>query len=88
MRVRVSMRINAETGEVELFQVDDLGASREGEAHDAVHDEIAHRIGRVLDPRPLVEEDLSGVGGPAVEPWAPQEDEGGTGRATETQENG
>jgi hypothetical protein len=82
------MRINAETGEVELFQVDDVGAARVGEDHDAVHDEIAHRVGRVLDPRPLVEEDLSAAGGPAVEVWAPQEDEGGTGRSVETQENG
>ncbi|WP_309111544.1 hypothetical protein [Saccharothrix sp.] len=87
MRVRVSLRINAETGEVELFQVDDLGAAREGEAHDAVHDEIAHRVGRVLDPRPLVEEDLA-TRRPAVEAWAPQDDDGERGRTAETQENG
>lgn len=87
MRVRVSLRINAETGEVELFQVDDLGAAREGEEHDAVHDEIAHRVGRVLDPRPLVEEELS-AGRPAVEAWAPQEDDDERGRSAETQENG
>ncbi|AOR30600.1 hypothetical protein BFF78_05670 [Streptomyces fodineus] len=56
MRVRVDFRYNAETGEVELFQVDDIGRSTRIEDHDATHDEIAHAIGRVLDRRPGVAE--------------------------------
>lgn len=56
MRVRVEFRYNAETGEVELFRVDDIGGTTRIQDHDATHDEIAHAIGRVLDRRPGVEE--------------------------------
>ncbi|MGB9995508.1 hypothetical protein ACPMJQ_13085 [Streptomyces pseudogriseolus] len=56
MRVRVEFRYNAETGEVELLQVDDIGGATRFQDHDATHDEIAHAIGRVLDRRPGVEE--------------------------------
>ncbi|GGQ21944.1 hypothetical protein GCM10010266_51310 [Streptomyces griseomycini] len=56
MRVRVEFRYNAETGEVELFRVDDIGGTTRIQDHDATHDGIAHAIGRVLDRRPGVEE--------------------------------
>ncbi|MEU2715318.1 hypothetical protein [Streptomyces sp. NPDC007205] len=56
MRVRVDFRFNAETGEVELFQVDDIGRTARIEDHDAAHEEIAHAIGRVLDRSPVPEE--------------------------------
>ncbi|GHE08712.1 hypothetical protein [Streptomyces alanosinicus] len=56
MRVRVEFRYNAETGEVELFQVDDIGRTTRIEDHDATHDEIAYAIGQVLDRRPGVAE--------------------------------
>jgi FtsH ternary system domain X3 len=56
MRVRVEFRYNAETGEVELFQVDDIGRTTRIEDHDATHDDIAYAIGRVLDRRPGVAE--------------------------------
>ncbi|MGW3206431.1 hypothetical protein [Streptomyces sp. NPDC001135] len=56
MRVRVDFRYNAETGEVELFQVDDIGRTTRIEDHDATHEEIAYAIGRVLDRRPVAEE--------------------------------
>ncbi|MEV5880083.1 hypothetical protein AB0L75_38930 [Streptomyces sp. NPDC052101] len=56
MRVRVEFRYNAETGEVELFQVDDIGRTTRIEDHDATHDEIAYALGRVLDRRPGVAE--------------------------------
>ncbi|MBX7548349.1 hypothetical protein [Streptomyces sp. NPDC004232] len=72
MRVRVEFRYNAETGEVELFRVDDIGrATRVGD-HDATHDEIAHGIGRVLDRRPGVEEVVPGRE-PVPEPPRPHE---------------
>ncbi|MER6025703.1 hypothetical protein [Streptomyces sp. NPDC001851] len=56
MRVRVDFRFNAETGEVELFQVDDIGRATRTEDHDATHEDIAHAIGRVLDRSPVPEE--------------------------------
>lgn len=56
MRVRVEFRYNAETGEVELFQVDDIGRTTRVQDHDAVHEQIAFDLGRVLDRGPRVEE--------------------------------
>ncbi|MER6183266.1 hypothetical protein [Streptomyces sp. NPDC001652] len=55
MRVRVRFRFNTETGEVELFQVDDIG-SGSGPEHDAEHDRISAELGQVLARRPDVEE--------------------------------
>ncbi|MEU6242449.1 hypothetical protein [Streptomyces sp. NPDC047024] len=56
MRVRVRFRFNAETGEVELFRVDDLGGSSVGADHDAEHDRISAELGAVAARRPEVEE--------------------------------
>ncbi|MFJ9894361.1 hypothetical protein ACIQPR_13700 [Streptomyces sp. NPDC091280] len=56
MRVKVEFRYNSETGEVELFQVDDLGRTTRVRDHDAAHDEIAFALGQVLERRPGVEE--------------------------------
>lgn len=55
MRVRVRFRFNTDTGEVELFQVDDIGAGS-GPEHDAEHDRISAELGQVLARRPDVEE--------------------------------
>lgn len=55
MRVRVRFRFNTESGEVELFQVDDVG-SGSGPAHDAEHDRISAELGGLLARRPDVEE--------------------------------
>jgi hypothetical protein len=55
MRVRVRFRFNTESGEVELFQVDDVGAGS-GPAHDAEHDRISAELGGLLARRPDVEE--------------------------------
>lgn len=55
MRVRVRFRFNTDTGEVELFQVDDIGAGS-GPEHDAEHDRISAELGQVLARRPEVEE--------------------------------
>lgn len=68
MRVQVTFRLNVETGEVEVFQVDDLGGTVTAPDHDAVHDDIAHRIGRTLDPRPDVEEVLPAAPGVPLPP--------------------
>jgi hypothetical protein len=56
MRVRVSFRYNAATGEVEVFQVDD---AREGPPlpdHDARHDTVTRDVARVVTPHPIVSE--------------------------------
>ncbi|MET9732492.1 hypothetical protein ABZZ79_18145 [Streptomyces sp. NPDC006458] len=55
MRVRVRFRFNTESGEVELFQVDDVGGGF-GPAHDAEHDRISAELGGLLARRPDVEE--------------------------------
>ncbi|MBE8470841.1 hypothetical protein [Streptomyces justiciae] len=55
MRVRVRFRFNTDTGEVELFQVDDIGTGS-GPDHDAEHDRISAELGQVLARRPDVEE--------------------------------
>jgi hypothetical protein len=66
VRVRVEFRFNAETGEVELFQVDDMGREVPEADHDARHEEIAHRLGRLLDRRPGIDEMVNGAGTPPV----------------------
>lgn len=55
MRVRVEFRYNAETGDVELFQVEDVGSSSRVQDHES-HDEIASAIGRVPDRSPDADE--------------------------------
>lgn len=56
MRVQVTFRINTETGEVEFFQVDDMGRTRQLQDHDADHEDIALAIAQILDPRADVSE--------------------------------
>lgn len=66
MRVRVRFRFNTVSGEVELFQIDDISAEEadgtegtarsRGPAHDAEHDRISAEIGAVAARRPGVEE--------------------------------
>ncbi|MEB8343010.1 hypothetical protein [Streptomyces endophyticus] len=73
MRVRVEFRYNAETGEVELLQIDDIGRTTRLQDHDAAHDDIAHAIGRVLDRRPDVHEVAAdGRTGPVATPAGPE----------------
>jgi hypothetical protein len=50
MRVRVTFQINTQTGEVEVFQVDDVGAGGRSPSHDDDHEEIAQRLGDLIDP--------------------------------------
>lgn len=59
MRVQVTFRVNTETGEVEFFQVDDMGQTRQITDHDAIHEDIALAIAQVIDPRADVSEVLS-----------------------------
>ncbi|MFF7449498.1 MULTISPECIES: hypothetical protein [unclassified Streptomyces] len=55
MRVRVRFRFNTDTGEVELFQVDDIGDGS-GPEHEAEHDRVSAELGRLLARRPDIEE--------------------------------
>jgi hypothetical protein len=64
MRVRVKFRVNADTGEVEEFLINDISTEAEP-AHDAVHDRIAHEVGQVVERRPSPEQVIDGVDGDA-----------------------
>lgn len=55
MRVRVNFRVNTDTGDVEEFLIEDISTEREPE-HDAVHDRIAHEVGKVVERRPAPHE--------------------------------
>jgi len=63
MRVRVNFRVNAETGEVEVFLIEDISTEEEPE-RDAVHDQIAQEVGQIVVRRPAPREVVGGVGSP------------------------
>lgn len=65
MRVRVNFRVNVETGEVEEFLVEDISIEAEPEHHDAVHDRIAHEVGKVVERRPAPQQVIGGPAGDA-----------------------
>lgn len=62
MRVRVSFRVDTTTGEVQEFLVEDVGTEPEPE-HEAVHDQIAYEVGKVVERRPAPQQV---VGGPVA----------------------
>jgi hypothetical protein len=67
MRVRVKLRFNKLTGEVEEFLVDDQDLPRLPAAeHNRQHDRIAAEVGGVLERHPAVTEVLPGQPTPAV----------------------
>ena len=74
MRVRVNFRVNTETGEVEEFLIDDISTEGEPE-HDAVHDRIAHEVGKVVTRRPAPEQVLGDGTGDAT-PLTDQPEDG------------
>ena len=59
MRVRVNFRVNAETGEVEEFLIEDISTEAEPE-HDATHDRIALEVGKVVERRPAPQQVVGG----------------------------
>ena len=71
MRVQVTFRVNAETGEVELFQVDDMGNARQLTGHDAMHEDIAYALAELIDPQADVEEVIPAGGSPVRPPTVP-----------------
>jgi hypothetical protein len=56
MRVKVRFRFNAETGEIEVFGVDDLHEGPRLVDHDAWHDRAAADVARVVEANALIEE--------------------------------
>ncbi len=70
MRVRVRFRYNSETGEVEQFVVEDIGAARSGVDHDAVHDAITADVARFLARNPVIDE-VTQIPQPAASEVAP-----------------
>lgn len=71
MRVRIKFRYRADTGEVEMFQVEDLHDGPPLADHDARHDRAAADVARVVENNALIEEALPGtetVAPPAAQP--------------------
>jgi hypothetical protein len=56
MRVRVTFRVNKQTGSVEEFLVEDMDGTTSGEEHEAEHDRIARSVGAVIDRRAAPEQ--------------------------------
>ncbi|MCP5419576.1 MAG: hypothetical protein H6970_04280 [Gammaproteobacteria bacterium] len=68
MKVRVKLRFNKKTGEMEEFRVDDQDLPYLSDAeHNREHDRIAAEIGNVLERHPQVTEILPGGASPAPE---------------------
>jgi hypothetical protein len=56
VQVRVRFRYRADTGEVELFEVDDLHTGPRQADHDARHDRAAADVARIIERNALIEE--------------------------------
>jgi hypothetical protein len=69
MRVRVSFRVDTTTGQVQTFLIEDVGAES-GPEHEALHDQIAYEVGKVVERRPAPQQVIGGAaageGGPLV----------------------
>ncbi|MFE9448070.1 hypothetical protein [Streptomyces sp. NPDC006739] len=62
MRVRVRFRYRADTGEVELYEVEEIGSGPRAADHDARHDGVAAALARLVEDNALIEE-VRGDGG-------------------------
>jgi hypothetical protein len=89
MEIRVTFQVNTVTGEVEVFQVDEVGQATRVADHDAIHEQIAYAVAEIIDPRADVSEMLPAAGlppsvfqvpsaTPESRPQAQELDEGGT----------
>jgi hypothetical protein len=67
VRVQVRFRFNSNTGEVEMFDIDDLDSRLPRDEHNREHDRIATQIGGVLERHPHLQE-LAGGSHAAAEP--------------------
>jgi hypothetical protein len=80
MRVRVHFRYRADTGEVEVFRVDDVGGTPAGADHDRQHEHAAFDVARVVDRDPLIEEIVDGAAPVDQRVAPPSTDTEGAGR--------
>jgi hypothetical protein len=87
MQVQITFRVNAETGEIEYFQVDDVGRTRQIRDHDALHEDIAQAIAEVIDPRADVSEVIGPSRRATTGPQIPVQPIG-QGRAEELEQGG
>jgi hypothetical protein len=71
MRVRVRFRFNTETGEVEVFRIDDLAEGAPQFDHDARHEAAARDVARVVDPHARIVEESGFV----VQPEPPNREQ-------------
>ncbi len=60
MEVNVRFRYNKRTGEVEIFEIDDLGSTLTHDEHNREHDRITAEVGSSILHNPRVEEVLPG----------------------------
>ena len=56
MRYRVQLRVREDTGEVELFRVDTVGADLRAEGHNAAHDQVTAEVAGVLETDAEIDE--------------------------------
>ncbi len=61
MRVRVKFRYRADTGEVEVFRVEDTGEGAPATDHDARHDRATADIARIVENSALIEQEAPQV---------------------------
>ncbi len=66
MRVKVRFRYRADTGEVEVFEVDDLHDGPRLADHDARHDRAAADVARIVESNALIEEIPASLAAPAA----------------------
>jgi hypothetical protein len=58
MRLQVKFRFRADTGEVEVFEVTTVDDGPRDPRHDALHEEAARNLARVVDPHARVIEEV------------------------------
>ncbi len=67
MRVRVTFRYRADTGEVEAFLVEDAHDGPPRADHDARHEAATRALGRIVDPHPSISEIVEAGAEPVAE---------------------
>jgi hypothetical protein len=76
MKVNVKFRLNKETGQVEIFEIDDWQSTLPEAEHNREHDRIAAEIGNLVERNPRVVEVLPGTQAvPVVERGAGEAEE-------------
>jgi hypothetical protein len=84
MRVRVTFRYRADTGEVEVFTVDAIDGDASDADHDLLHDRATASVARVVERHPDIQEVRPGD--PAEAEQAPPDPPGGPPRAGQDEE--